>query len=174
MITKEQKQVIIENLAGRIREASSLYFVDFAGMSVKEDKAFRAELRSKGVNIMVAKNTLILRALADVGGYEIEEKKLFGQTAIVFGSSDAIAPAKIIRQFFDKGEKPKLKLAVIEGVMFDGSQLKAVSELPTREELISGIIGSIHAPISGIVGSINAVMRDVAALVEEVARKQAA
>ena len=73
-----------------------------------------------------------------------------------------------------KAEKPKLKLAVVEGQVFDGSQLKAVSELPTREDMIASIVGSIHAPISGIHGAINAVMRDVAMLVEEVAKKKAA
>lgn len=122
----------------------------------------------------VAKNTLLLRALAEVGEVEIEESKLFGQTAVIFGSKDSIAPAKIIRKHFEKGEKPKLKLAVVEGQVFDGSQLKAVSELPTREDMIASIVGSIHAPISGIHGAINAVMRDVAMLVEEVAKKKAA
>lgn len=174
MVTKDKKQEVVQDIVERIRGASSLYFVDFAGMSVVEDQAFRRVLRERGVGIKVAKNTLILRALAEVGGYEIEEKKLFGQTALVFGASDAIAPAKIIRQFFDKGDKPKLKLAVVEGQVFDGSQLKAVSELPTREDLIAGIIGSLHAPVSGIHNSINAVMRDVVMLIEEVARKKAA
>lgn len=165
---------MINELAEDIRGATSLYFVNFTGMTVAQDKAFRAELRTKGVSMKVAKNTLILRALAEVGGYEIEAKKLFGQTGIIFGASDPIAPAKIIRQFFDKGQKPQLKVAVIEGQTFDGSQLKEVSELPTREELISAIVGSLHAPISGIVGTINAVMRDVASLIEEVAKKKAA
>lgn len=165
---------MITELADNIREATSLYFVNFTGMTVAQDKAFRHELRTKGVSMKVAKNTLILRALAEVGGYEIEEKQLFGQTGIIFGASDPIAPAKIIRQFFDKGQKPQLKVAVIEGQMFEGSQLKEVSELPTREELIAAIVGSLHAPISGIVGTINAVMRDVASLVEEVAKKKAA
>ncbi|MDZ4746475.1 MAG: 50S ribosomal protein L10 [bacterium] len=174
MITKEQKQVLISELTEQIRGATSLYFVNFTGMTVAQDKAFRAELRTKGVMMKVAKNTLILRALDEVGGYEIQEKQLFGQTGIIFGGSDPIAPAKVIRQFFDKGQKPALKVAVIEGQMFDGSQLKQVSELPTREELIAGIMGSLQAPISGIVGTINAVMRDVASLVEEVAKKKAA
>jgi large subunit ribosomal protein L10 len=174
MITKAQKQAIIADLVEDLRNASSLYFVDFTRMTVAEDKALRTELRSKGVKMKVAKNTLILRALAEVGGYEIEEKQLFGQTAIIFGAADPIAPAKVIRQFFDKGEKPRLKVAIVEGQVFDGSQLKTVSELPTREDLIAGIVGSLHAPISGIVGGINAVMRDVAALVEEVAKKKAA
>ncbi len=174
MITKEQKRAVVAELTEKLRGASSLYFVDFTGMSVATDQAFRGELRKKDVTMKVAKNTLILRALAEVGGYEIEDTKLAGQTAVIFGGADPIAPAKIIRQFFEKGEKPKLKIAVVEGQIFDGSQLKQVSELPTREDLISAMIGSIHAPISGIVGSINAVMRDVAALVEEVAKKKAA
>jgi len=174
MVTKEQKQVVVAELVESIRSASSLYFIDFTGMTVALDQKMRAELRAKNVTIRVAKNTLILRALAEVGGYEFDEKKLAGQTAIIFGGSDPIAPAKIIRQFFDKGEKPKLKLAVIEGQTFDGSQLKTVSELPTREDMIAAIAGSVHAPISGIVGSINAVMRDVASLIEEVAKNKAA
>jgi large subunit ribosomal protein L10 len=174
MITKEQKKVVVAELADMLREATSLYFVDFTGMTVATDQAFRNELRKKGVTMRVAKNTLIIRALADVGGYEIEDSKLAGQTAVIFGGADPIAPAKIIRQYFEKGEKPKLKVAVVEGQVFDGTQLKQVSELPTREDLISAMIGSIHAPISGIVGSINAVMRDVASLVEEVAKKKAA
>lgn len=174
MITKEQKKVVVAELADMLREATSLYFVDFTGMTVATDQAFRNELRKKGVTMRVAKNTLIIRALADVGGYDIEDSKLAGQTAVIFGGADPIAPAKIIRQYFEKGEKPKLKVAVVEGQVFDGTQLKQVSELPTREDLISAMIGSIHAPISGIVGSINAVMRDVASLVEEVAKKKAA
>ncbi|RPI69220.1 MAG: 50S ribosomal protein L10 [Ignavibacteriae bacterium] len=174
MVTKEQKKVMVAELAEQIREASSLYFVDFTGMTVAQAQAFRRELREKDAVMKVAKNTLLLRALAEVGGVEIEESKLFGQTAVIFGSTDSIAPAKIIRKHFEKGEKPKLKLAVVEGQVFDGSQLKQVSELPTREDMIASIVGSIHAPISGIHGAINAVMRDVAMLVEEVAKKKAA
>ncbi len=174
MVTKEQKQAIVAELTKRMSAASSLYFVDFTGMTVADDQMFRRELREKDSTMQVAKNTLILRALAEVGGYTIDESKLFGQTAVIFGSTDSIAPAKVIRKFFDKGEKPRLKLALIEGQVFDGSQLKAVSELPTREDMIADIVGSLHAPISGIHGAINAVMRDVVMLVEEVAKKKAA
>ncbi len=174
MVTKEQKKAMVAELVEGIRGASSLYFVDFTGMTVAEDQTFRRELREKGGVMKVAKNTLLLRALAEVGEVEIEEKRLFGQTAVIFGSTDAIAPAKIIRKYFEKSDKPKLKVAVVEGQVFDGKQLKEVSELPTREDMIASIVGSIHAPISGIHGAINAVMRDVAMLVEEVAKKQAA
>jgi large subunit ribosomal protein L10 len=174
MITKEQKQAVVAELAELIRGASSLYFVDFTGLTVAQDQAFRRDLRAKGVTMRVAKNTLLLRALAEVGGYEIEDKQLAGQTAMILGASDPVAPAKVIRQHFEKLEKPRLKVAVVEGMYFGPSQLKQVSELPTREELIAGILGSINAPITGIVGSLNAVMRDVASIIEEVAKKKAA
>ena len=175
MVTKEQKQAIVAELVEKIQGASSLYFVDFVGMTVAEDQAFRAEIREKGASMRVAKNTLIARALSEAGeDYDLGIERFTGQTAVIFGSTDAVGPAKIIRKHFDKTEKPSLKMAWIEGQTFDSSQLKQVSELPSREDLIAGIIGSVHAPVSGIHGAINAVMRDVASLVEEVAKKQAA
>jgi large subunit ribosomal protein L10 len=175
MVTKDEKQAIVADLVEKIRGASSLYFVDFTRMTVKEDQAFRRELSEKGASMSVAKNTLIRIALAEAGEeFNVGVEKFVGQTAIIFATTDAIGPAKIIRKHFEKTEKPSLKRAWIDGQTFEGTQLKQISELPSREDLIAGIIGSIHAPISGIHGAINAVMRDVAMLVEEVAKKQAA
>jgi len=175
MVTKEKKHAIVADLVEKIRESSSMYFVDFTKMTVKEDQAFRRELAEKGASMRVAKNTLIRLALAEAGEeYNVGVDKFVGQTAIVFATTDAVGPAKIIRKHFEKTERPSLKKAWIDGQAFDGSQLKQISELPSREDLIAGIIGSINAPISGIHGAITAVMRDVAYLVEEVAKKQAA
>jgi len=174
MITKEKKQELINELVDLLRDAKGLYFVDYSRITVKESNAIRSEFNQKGVKFKVAKNTLILRALKEIGGIEITESQLFGQTGIALGYSDPIAPAKILRTFVEKNNKLNLKVAVIEGQMFAGSQLKQVSELPTREEIVSGILGSLDSPISGIIGTINAVMRDVFSLVEEVAKKKAA
>lgn len=175
MVTKEQKQAVVAKLVEQIQGASSLYFVDFTRMTVAEDQAFRAEIREKGATMSVAKNTLIARALTEAGEkFDMGVAKFKGQTAIIFGAADPVGPAKVIRKHFDKTERPSLKKAWIDGQVFEGSELKRVSELPTREDLIANIIGSIHAPASGIHGAISAVMRDVASLVEEVAKKQAA
>jgi large subunit ribosomal protein L10 len=174
MVTKQQKEQVVAELVAMLQGASGLYLLDYSRMTVAESNHMRSELRKKDLSFKVAKNRLIQRALAEVGGFEIPEEKFFGQTGIVVGYSDPIAPAKIIKEVSEKSEKPKLKAAVIEGQLFDGSQLKQIAELPTREDMIAGILGSLDAPISGIVGSINAVMRDVAYLVEEVAKKQAA
>lgn len=173
MVTKEKKREIVANLTRKLEKTASLYLVDATGLTVAQSGEIRREFRKINAEFKVAKNTLIRRALQDNATFTVPDVSLKGSTAVVFAYDDPIAPAKIIRKYFDKDKKPALKLAIIEGQTFDGSQLKAVSELPSREDMIAGIVGSLHAPISGIVGSINAVMRDVASLVEEVAKKQA-
>lgn len=173
MVTKEKKREIVAGLVRKLENSTSLYLVDAGGMTVAQSGAIRQEFRKINAEMKVAKNTLIRLALKEDGKYSISDKVLKGSTAVVFVYDDPIAPAKLIRKYFEKDKKPALKLAIVEGQTFDGSQLVAVSELPSREDMIASIVGSLHAPISGIVGSINAVMRDVASLVEEVAKKQA-
>ncbi len=174
MVTLKRKQEIVADLADRFKRASGYYLVDFTAMTVLAAIRFRRELKKSNLEYKVAKNTLIKRAIKDSGIEDlIPSKNFFGASGVVFAYSDAVAPAKIIKEQFDKFDKPKLKAAVIEGVYYDGSELKTLASLPSKPEIISGIIGSLHAPISGIVGTINAVMRDVASLVEEVAKKKA-
>jgi large subunit ribosomal protein L10 len=173
MVTKEKKREIVAGLVRKLENTTSLYLVDAGGMTVLQSGAMRQEFRKMNAEMKVAKNTLIRRALAEDGKYTVADSVLEGNTAVIFVYDDPIAPAKLIRKYFEKDKKPALKLAIIEGQTFDGSQLKAVSELPSREDLMSSIVGSLHAPISGIVGSINAVMRDVASVIEAVAKKQA-
>ncbi|MDQ1266991.1 MAG: large subunit ribosomal protein [Bacteroidota bacterium] len=174
MVTKEKKRQIVAELIEKLKNTTGLYVYDFAKMTVADTIAFRKLLKDKGFEARVAKNTLIKRAIDEVGGFDIPAKNMFGQSGLIFSYTDPVAPAKIFRQYIEKRETPVLKAAVIEGSFYDGSQLKQLAELPTREEMISSIIGSIAAPISGIVGSVGAVMRDIAYLVEEVAKKQAA
>ncbi len=173
MITIQKKRETVAALTEKFKRASGFYLVDFMGMKVDFSIRFRRELRKKGIDYQVAKNTLIKRALVEVGDFKIPEVIFTKATGVVFAYDDPVAPAKVIKEISEKTELPKLKAAVIEGQYYDGSQLKLLASLPSKPELISGILGSLDAPISGIVGAINAVLRDVAYLVEEVAKKQA-
>jgi large subunit ribosomal protein L10 len=170
MVTKEQKKEIVAGLSEKFKKASGYYIVNFDKMTVGASIQFRRELRKNGFEMKVAKNTLIERALQAANLNAIPEKNMFGPSGIIFSYDDPIAPAKIIKERFEKFEKPALKAAVIENVFYDGSQLKTLASLPSKPELIAGILGSLDAPITGIVGAINAVMRDLAYLVEEVAK----
>jgi large subunit ribosomal protein L10 len=174
MIRLEQKKAIVAELIELLKPAQGIFFVDFAKLSVKETTEIRSEFYKIGASMRVAKNTLILRAIEEIEGIDVPAELMVGQTAIIIAGEDTTAPAKIIKKIFDKTERMRLKAAVIEGQLYEGKQLNLVASLPTRAELMAGILGSLQSPISGIVGSINAVMRDLASLVEEVAKKKAA
>ncbi|MBI5324469.1 MAG: 50S ribosomal protein L10 [Ignavibacteriae bacterium] len=174
MITKQRKQEIVTELTEKFRNAGGFYLVDFVGMNVEESIKIRRQFKKMNVDYRVAKNTLILRALKDVGEYPIPSEVFTGQTAIIFSYSDPVSPAKALKEQIDKFNRPVFKGAYIDGQFFDSKQLKTVASLPTKQDIMASIVGSLHAPISGIVGSINAVMRDLASIIEEVAKKQAA
>lgn len=172
MITRERKQQIVQELVELLQNATGVYLVDFTSMTVANTYKFRKAVNEKNLIYRVAKNTLIERATQQLGKYTLPDSDFKGQTGLVISNDDPTQPAKVIKEFFEKGEKPRLKAAFVEGQYYAGSELKAIAALPTRGELIAGILGSLNSPASGIVGVLNAVMRDVASLVEEVAKKQ--
>lgn len=174
MTAHQKKQVVIDALAEKISKANGIYLVGFEKMTVEETINFRRKLKEKGIEFLVAKNTLIRRAFEQVGGdqFQIPKVDYFGQSGLLFGYDDAVAPARIIKEVSEKTERPRLKAALVENQYFAGSQLKEVASLPSRADLVAGILGSINAPISGIVGAINATMRDLANVIEEVAKSK--
>lgn len=173
-MNRSDKEAIVAEVAERAARATAMYFADFTGLTVEEATQLRSEFRKAGVEYRVVKNTLAKKALEQVTGYDRVFEKLVGPTGIAFSYDDAVAPARIIKKFSDKSGKLKLKAAVLEKQVFDGSQLDELSKLPTRAELMAGIIGTIHAPISGIVGAIGAVMRDLVNVIDAIEKKKAA
>lgn len=173
-MTKEQKKEVVRQLTELFDNATGVFSIDFTGLNVADTIALREEFTEAGVNYRVAKNTLIKRALEEIGGYDDITDRLVGQTGIAVGYDDPAEPARVLQKFLDdrKAETPAMNFAVIEGVVYDGNRLKEVASMPSRQDLMAAIVGSLHAPVSGIVGAINAVMRDLASVIEEVAKKQ--
>ena len=183
MISRKKKEEIVEQLVEKFSRAQGIYFVDFQGMSVAQAITLRRAFREKDVEYKVAKNNLILRALQSAGKDNIPAEKLVGQTGIALSYNDPVSPSKIIKEFADKNEKFRLKAASIEGELFDGSQLETITKLPTKQDVIAGILASLDSPASGIVRAIGdpatgivraleAVTRDLAYVIEEVAKKR--
>lgn len=177
-MNKHDKEQSVLEIKEKLDKASSIYLTDFSGLTVAQTNELRDDLFNAKVEYKVFKNTLVKKALelAD-GKFNSQSEKinefLKGPTGIIFAFDDPVTPAKIIKKFYDKGEKPKLKLALVENVAYENKQLNTLAALPTKPEIISSIIGSLHAPISGIVGAINAVLRDLTSVIEEVAKKNA-
>lgn len=176
-MNKQDKEQAVLEIKEKLDKASSIYLTDFSGLTVAETNELRDDLFNAKVEFKVLKNTLVKKALEQADGkFHSQSQKLGeflkGPTGIIFAFDDPVSPAKIIKKFYDKGEKPKLKLALVENIAYERKQLNELASLQSKPELISSIIGSLHAPISGIVGALNAVVRDLASIIEEVAKKQ--
>ncbi|MBI2618456.1 MAG: 50S ribosomal protein L10 [Ignavibacteriales bacterium] len=171
---RSEKEAIIARVSEKASRAAALYFADFTGVTVAEETELRREFRKSGIEYTVVKNTLARKALEQVAGHDRVFEKLVGPTGIAFSYEDAIAPAKIFKKFSEKTGKLRLKVAVVEKQFFEGSQLDQLAKLPSRPELIAGILGSVQAPISGIAGVLHAIVRDLVSLVSQIETKKAA
>jgi large subunit ribosomal protein L10 len=174
-MTREEKAQVVAELTEVINRASGMYFTDFQGMNAEQTTNLRRELRKSGVQFTVAKNTLIRRALEDTGKLTEELRKaLVQQTGVAFGFDDPVAPARVLKDFIEKNaDKPSLKLAYVEGVTYPGKDLKKVAALPTKQDIMASIVGSVAAPISGIVGALGALQRDIVYLMDAIEKKKA-
>lgn len=175
---KEQKVETVQEIKDMIQSSEAIYFADFTGLTVEEVNELRKDFYKSGVKYKVVKNTLTSIALKETDKYHDHTESLIemlnGPTGIVSTSADPGVPAKILKKFFDKIERPKLKVAIVENELYDSKKLNNLASLPTKQEVLASIVGSLNSPASGIVGSINAVMRDLFSVIEESAKKRAA
>jgi len=162
-MTLEKKKQVTEDLTQVLEEAGAVYLTDFSGLDVESMTELRARLRSEGVGYRVAKNTLMRRALADLEDYPDLQEHLRGPTGLVLGGEDPVLPAKIVKEFAaDHEDRPRVKVGVVGRETLSAEEVAKLAELPTREELIASIMGSLTASVSGIVGVLNGLMRDIA------------
>ncbi len=143
----ELKQPIVEAIAEEIKDAQSVVLVDYRGLTVAQDTELRKQLREAGVVYKVYKNTMMKRAFE---GTEFEglENCLEGPSAIAVSKDDATAPARILCKFAKDAPALELKGGVVEGTVYDVAGLTELSKIPSREELLSKLLGSIQSPIT--------------------------
>jgi large subunit ribosomal protein L10 len=173
-MNSNEKSEIISEVKELLESSSGIYLTDYRGIDVEDINELRNQFRDQGVKYKVYKNTLFKRALDESGKFEKLADHLIGMTGIAFTTENPVAPAKIIKKYFDDKQKLSLKACYIKDEYFDGDQLKTLATLPSKNELIAGIMVSLDSPISGIVGSINAVIRDLVSVVDEISKKKAA
>ena len=171
---REQKIEIIKDTVGRLQRATGLYLANFSGMTVDQANDLRREFFKIGVDYKVIKNTLLKRALEEVGGYDGVYPYLVQQTGVVFSYDDPIQPARVLEKFMkDNKDRPAVKVCVVEKQVFDGARLAEIAALPTHKDLIAGILGTINAPAQGIVGAIHAVLSGLVYAVDAIEKQKA-
>lgn len=147
MAKVELKQPIVAAIAEDIKDAQSVVLVDYRGLTVAQDTELRKQLREAGVVYKVCKNTMMKRAFE---GTECEGlcEHLEGPSAIAISKDDATAPARILCNFAKTADKLELKGGVVEGSVYDAAGLTEVSKIPSREVLLSRLLGSMQSPIA--------------------------
>lgn len=152
------KALIVDELAEKLQKAQSVILYDYIGLNVAQVTELRNKFRAAGVEYRVVKNTTILRA-ANKLGIEGLEPHLHGTTALAFGYDDPVAPAKVLTEFIKSVKKTDIKVGLLEGKVLDKAGVNALANLPSREELIAKMLGSMNAPITGAVMVMSGVMR---------------
>jgi large subunit ribosomal protein L10 len=173
-MNKTEKTEVISSVKEMIRNSSAVYLTDYSGINVEDINKLRGEFRKEKVKYKVFKNTLFKRALEELGKYDKLADHLVGMTGYVFATDNPVAPAKIIKKYYDEKQKLSLKACYIENQFYEGTKLNMLAALPSKNDLIAGILGSLKSPPSGIVGALNAVARDLANVVDQVAKQKAA
>ena len=158
------KQAVVAQLKEQLESAKGVVLTSYKGLTVAQDTELRRELREAGVSYHVVKNTM-LRIAAKEAGIEGIEEHLEGTTAFAFSTEDAVAPAKVICGFIKKNkledaEVLTVKVGMVEGKVIGVDEVKALATLPSREELIAKLLGSMNAPISNTVNGLQGVIRN--------------
>ena len=145
----ESKKAAVEALSAKIKDATSVVFVDYKGITVAQDTDLRKQFREAGVEYSVVKNTLTRFATKE-NGYDFDEV-LNGTTAMASTTGDPIAPARIVCEFAKKSKLPlAIKGGVVEGSVLTGDQLSGFGELPSKNALVAQVLGTFLAPISSL------------------------
>lgn len=152
MKRSEKEQLVVE-LRDKISGAAALYYTDFTGLNVKRMTDLRRKLRAAGVEYVVIKNTLALRAVAESGLVSI---KLKGPTGIVVGK-DALLAAKVLTDFAKANDqRPEVKGGVYEGKEVDAAMVAKLAAIPPRDVLLAMLAGALQAPLGAMLGALEA------------------
>lgn len=147
MAKVELKQPVVEEISANIKDAQSVVLVDYRGLTVEQDTNLRRQLREAGITYKVYKNTMMNFAFKGTDCESLTQY-LEGPSAIAISTTDATAPARVICKFAKEAPKLEVKGGIVEGISYDAQGIIEIAKIPSREELLSKLLGSIQSPIA--------------------------
>jgi large subunit ribosomal protein L10 len=170
------KNDIVAQLKERIEGAKAIVLVDYKGINVEQVNQLRNQYREAKVDYLVQKNTLVKIALNDLGITELDEY-LQGPTALAICKEEEVSPAKVLVKFIkdvmEDAQFPSFKVGLVTGQVFDKVQLMELAKLPTREELLAKVMGSLNAPLSNFLNVSQGISRKLVYALDAVAKTKA-
>ena len=174
-ITREAKEKAVAQLSDELGRIKLAVMTDYRGLTVAEVEELRAKLREEGITYRVTKNTLLRLATAQNPTLkDLDPQAFTGPMALALGFDDEIAPARAIFQY----AKDHQALEIVGGITADGTLLsaadvKALATLPSREQLLAQVVGTIAAPLSGFVGVMNGNVRSIVQVLNAISEAKA-
>ena len=172
MLSKAEKQKVVDDLASRFQSVSSMFVVEYQGLKVNEMDVLRKKLRQTNTEFRVVKNTLLEKASL---GTDIEKMKdLFsGPTAIAICDGESSAVAKVFVDYSEDFPEIRIKGGIFEGEVVDISRIEQIAKLPSRQELISEFVGLLSAPMGNLVGVLEQARSNIVNVLEGLKEKKA-
>jgi large subunit ribosomal protein L10 len=152
---KAQKALTVQEITERLKGSSTAVLADYRGMTVSQMQDLRQKLRSGGVEMMVVKNTLARRA-AEAAGYPALGPELTGPIAMLFAGEDVSAPARVLTEFMRVNRKMAIRAGLLEGQLINSETVAELADLPSREVLISRLLGAMQAPLGSLASVLQA------------------
>ena len=170
---REDKNKIIEEITGKISNSSHIYLADTSELNAAETSDLRRACFNKDIELVVVKNTLLEKALEkSEGDYEELKQVLHGPTSVMFCETGNV-PAKLIKEFRKKHERPVLKAAFVEESVYIGDeQLEALANIKSKEELIGDIILLLQSPMKNVISSLQSGANKITGILKTLSEKE--
>jgi large subunit ribosomal protein L10 len=164
---KAEKAATVADITARLKATSTAVLADYRGMTVGQMRDLRSKLRGGGIEMIVVKNTLARRA-AKAAGYEPLNAELVGPIAMLFAVDDVSAPARILNEFIRANRKMVIKAGLLEGQVINADAVTELADLPSREILLSRLLGAMQAPLGNLASVLQAPISTLARTIDAV------
>lgn len=168
---RQQKAKVVTEIKDKLQGARGAVLTDYRGLNVAEMTKLRAQLRDANVEYKVLKNTLVNIAAQEIGLADLKPY-LEGPTAIAFGTEDAVSPAKVLSKFAKDHKELEIKAGILEGQVIDFDAVKALADLPGREELLAQVARGMQAPMAGFANVLQGSIRNLVYVLEAVRKEK--
>jgi len=167
------KEESVAKVVELLKSARGLVFADYTGLTVKDLQDLRRQLRAQGVSYEVTKKTLLGRSLKAAGLNEITTEALKGSVSVAVSQTDEVEPARILVGFAKTHEKLQLLGGILEAKFIDGAKVRSLAKLPSKQELLGQLVGTIAAPLSGFVNVLQGNLRGLVQVLKVLSNKNA-
>lgn len=171
--TREQKEVIVTDLTDKFGNMKSAVFTAVSGYTMDDANELRKEAKEQGLDVLIAKKTLLSLAAEKAGLKGLDPKVLEGSVLTMIGYEDEVAPARVMAKFIKDREGMAILAGFLEGEAVTDEMIMSLAKLPSKDELLAKMVGSINAPVSGFVGVLGANLRNLVGVLGAIEKTKA-